>query len=90
MQEEQEGEADGDNVTGEKRMKLEMEGEWTRRRKGKSKNKGEKVGSIFSALEVSEAVDSEDDEGFVASQGVVFCATCELDDEEYYPVDADA
>ncbi len=39
--------------------------------KGKSKNNGEKVGSIFSALEVSDAVDSEDDKGFVASQGVV-------------------
>ena len=50
--------------------------------KGKSKNKGEKVGSIFSALEVSDAVDSEDDEGFVASQGVVFCATCESDNDE--------
>ena len=58
--------------------------------KGKStKNKGEKVGSIFSDLEVSYAVDSEDDEDFVASQGVVFCATCELDDEEDYPVDAE-
>ena len=33
--------------------------------KGKSKNKGEKVGSIFSALlEVSDAVESEDDDGF--------------------------
>jgi hypothetical protein len=49
--------------------------------KGKSKNKGEKVGSIFSALEVSDAVDSEDDEGFVASQGVVFCAVCDSDNE---------
>jgi hypothetical protein len=29
---EHEGEADGDNGTGEKCMKLEMEGEWTRRR----------------------------------------------------------
>ncbi len=57
--------------------------------KGKSKNKGEKVGSIFSALEVSDAVDSEDDEGFVvASQGVVFCATCESDNnDEDYPDD---
>ena len=36
--------------------------------KSQSKNKGEKVGSIFSALKVSDAVDSEDDEGFVASQ----------------------
>ena len=50
--------------------------------KGKSKNKGEKVGSMFSALEVSDAVDSEDDVGFVASQGVVFCATCESDNDE--------
>jgi hypothetical protein len=50
--------------------------------KGKTKNKGEKVGSVFSALEVSDAVDSEDDEGFVASQGVVFCATCESDNDE--------
>ena len=51
--------------------------------KGKSsKNKGEKVGSTFSALEVSDAVDSEDDEGFVASQGVVFCAICDSDDDE--------
>ncbi len=58
--------------------------------KGKWKNKGEKVGSIFSALEVSNAVDSEDDKGFVASQGVVFCATYELDDDEdYYPVDVE-
>ena len=55
--------------------------------KGKSKNKGEKVGSIFSALEVSDAVDSEVDEGFVASQGVVFCATCESDNDEDYPDD---
>jgi hypothetical protein len=55
--------------------------------KGKSKNKGEKVGSIFSALEVSDAVDSEDDEGFVASQGVVFCAVCDSDNEEDYPDD---
>jgi hypothetical protein len=56
--------------------------------KGKSKNKGEKVGSIFSALdEVSDAVDSEDDEGFVASQGVVFCAVCDSDNEEVYPDD---
>ena len=55
--------------------------------KGKSKNKGEKVGSIFSALEVSDAVDSEDDEGFVASQGVVFCAVCNSDNEEVYPDD---
>ncbi len=49
--------------------------------KGKSKKKGEKVGSIFSALEVSDAIDSEDDEGFVASQGVVFCAVCDSDNE---------
>jgi hypothetical protein len=55
--------------------------------KGKSKNKGEKVGSIFSALKVSDAVDSEDDEGFVASQGVVFCATCESDNDEDHPDD---
>ena len=50
--------------------------------KGKSKNKGEKVGSIFSANEVSDAVDSEDDEG------VVFCATFESDNEDH-PVDAE-
>jgi len=55
--------------------------------KGNSKNKGEKVGSIFSALEVSDAVDSEDDKGFVASQGVVFCAKCESDNDEDYPDD---
>jgi hypothetical protein len=55
--------------------------------KGKSKNKGEKVGSIFSALEVSDAVDSEDDEGFVASQGVMFCAVCDSDNEDIYPDD---
>ena len=57
--------------------------------KGKSKNKGEKVGSIFSALEVSDAVDSVDDEGFVASQGVVFCATCESDNDDDYPDDVE-
>ncbi len=51
------------------------------------KGKGEKVGSIFSALEVSDAVDSEDDEGFVASKGVVFCACCDSDNEEVYPDD---
>ena len=56
--------------------------------KEKSKNKGEKVGSIFSASEVSDAVDSEDDEGFVASQGVAFCATFESDNEDH-PVDAE-
>ena len=58
-------------------------------KKGKSKNKGEKVGSIFSALEVSDAVNSEDDEGFVASQGVVFCATCDMDDDEGHPDDTE-
>ena len=57
--------------------------------KGKSKNKGEKVGSIFSAIEVSDAVDSEDDEGFIASQGDVFCATCDSNNDEDYPVDAE-
>jgi hypothetical protein len=36
-------------------------------KKGKSKSKGEKVGSIFSALEVSDAVDSEDDRRRVRS-----------------------
>jgi hypothetical protein len=54
----------------------------------KSKNKGEKVGSIFSASEVSDAVD-DDDEGYVASQGVVFCATIDVDNDEDYPVDAE-
>jgi hypothetical protein len=57
----------------------------------KSKNKGGKVGSIFSVSQVSEAVDIDDnDEGFVASQGVVFCATCKsVNDEDYLVVDAE-
>jgi hypothetical protein len=47
----------------------------------KSKNKGEKEA-------VSDAVDNDDnDEGFVASQGVLFCATCESVNDEDYPVD---
>ncbi len=48
--------------------------------KGKSKNEGEKV-------EVSDAVDREDDEGFAASQGVVLCAVCDLDNEVNHPDD---
>ena len=36
---------------------------------------------------LSDAVDSEDDEGFVASQVVVFCATCESDNDEDHPDD---
>jgi hypothetical protein len=67
--------------------KKEKTGKAGKPQKGKSKNKGEKVGSIFSALEVSDAVDSEDDEGFVASQGVVFCAVCDSDNEGHLPDD---
>ena len=40
----------------------------------------EKVGSIFSASQVSAAVDNDDnDEGFVTLQGVLFFAACESD-----------
>ena len=57
---------------------------------GNFKNKGEKVGWIFSASEVSDAVNNDEDEGFVvASQEVVFCATFESDVDEDYPVDAE-
>ena len=47
-----------------------------------------KVGSIFTASAVSIAVDNEEDEGFVASQGVVSFAMFESDNDKDYPVDA--
>jgi len=42
----------------------------------KGKNNGDKVGSIFSAAQQAEAVDGDDDEGFI-----VFCSACAAGDD---------
>jgi hypothetical protein len=38
---------------------------------------------------VTQSKAKQDDEGFAASQGVVFCATCDMDDDEDYPDDTE-
>ena len=59
----------------------------------KSKNEGKNVGSIFfyrqSSQWSSRERNDKNDESFVASQGVVFCATCKSVNDEDYPADAE-